>query len=116
MSSAIAPLPTGAGVTVIADRHQQQGGSRPDSDDADERRKPQNPGNGAQMPAPRTTSGEAPLPDPQDDPVPAETLFAVTLLANSMPQSMALPEALRQAGGPDWTPPDSSLHLKDKTI
>ncbi len=116
MSSAIAPLPNGAGVTVIADRHPQQGGSRSDADERGDRQNPRNPGNDAETRATPVLAAEASSFAPEDDPVPAETLFAVTLLASSLPQPTVLPEALRHPPGADWAPPDSPLHLKDKTI
>jgi hypothetical protein len=48
--------------------------------------------------------------------VPAATLFAATLLANELPRQPVTADELKLATGQGWTPPESVLRLKDKTI
>ena len=57
-----------------------------------------------------------PAPVEEEELVPAETLFAATLMANEMVASSNPAEALLRHPGPAWTPPDSPLRLKDKLV
>jgi hypothetical protein len=110
----VAPLPTGGGVTVIAEhrgRREQDG--KPETEGAgdaaaDGRAETVDP-----APAPHH---ELPPPITEEELVPAETLFAATLMANAMPPSNRTTEELRRRSERGWTPPDSPLRLKDKLI
>jgi hypothetical protein len=109
----VAPLPTGGGVTVIAEH---RGRRDQDGQPAGGKR-----GDGGE-PRPETASlappgnHDSPPPIAEEELVPAETLFTATLLANEMAPAPNTAEALRRHAGPAWTPPDSSLRLKDKLI
>ena len=111
MSNTVAPLPTGAGVAPVSEhrsrqeQHRQQGEADQHGEEQAGRRQPQ----------PRFTLEAAPLPVDAEL-VPAETLFAAALLANEMPAPPPSPDTLRLATGHGWTPPESVLRLKDKTI
>jgi len=111
MSSSIAPLPNGGGVTVIAEHRQRR-----DQD-------PRQPGEKDRHDDPRDAEPHhghehhdqaAPVVD--EEAVPAETLFAAALIANELPPSVISPEELKLRTGQGWLPPDSPLRLKDKLI
>ena len=111
MSTSVAPLPTGGGVTVIAEhrgRREQEG--RPDS----------NPERDGAESAPTseapTAHRQAAAPVPDEELVPAATLFAATLMASTLPRTASTADELRLRNDQGWVPPDSSLHLKDKLI
>jgi hypothetical protein len=113
VSTSVAPLPTGGGVTVIAEhrgRREQDGRPDPDAEhDGDDSAA----ANAA--PAPAAHAAIAP-PPPDEELVPAATLFAATLMANSLPRRALTSDELRLRQGQGWVPPDSSLRLKDKLI
>ena len=111
MSSSIAPLPNGGGVTVIAEHRQRR-----DQD-------PRQPGEKDPHDDPRDAEPHhshehhdqaAPVVD--EESVPAETLFAAALIANELPPTLISPEELKLRTGQGWLPPDSPLRLKDKLI
>jgi hypothetical protein len=113
MSSSIAPLPNGLGVTVIAEHRQRQ---EPE---------PRRPGEKDRREETRDAADERhsghgqhnqPPPVVDEESVPAETLFATALIANELPHAMISPQELKLRTGHGWLPPDSSLRLKDKLI
>ncbi len=111
MSSSVAPLPNGGGIAVVAEHRGQRG-----RDEAD--RREQNFGDSREErhpPAPPSPGVEAAAPISDAEPVPAETLFAATLLANTAPYPPSAAE-LRLRGPQEWAPPESLLRLKDKLI
>ena len=111
MSTSVAPLPTGGGVTVIAEhrgRREQEG--RPDSN-------PEHRGEeGAPPDDTPAAHPHAAAPVPDEELVPAATLFAATLMASTLPRTGSTADELRLRSDQGWVPPDSSLHLKDKLI
>lgn len=112
LSTNVAPLPTGTGVATIAGHRPRR---EPDAHHA-----PDEPADGqadaggerGQRPPP------SPLPPaPEDDAVvPAEMLFAATLIANRLVPHPVTAEELRLRSGGGWQPPDLTLRLKDKLI
>jgi hypothetical protein len=117
MSNVVAPLPSGVGVTAIAEHHARRDPDRHHS--ADDEGKAEEHSSGAQEQGGRRTphpAGGAP-PLLADEPgVPAETLFAATLFANDLLQVPPSAEEVRLRNGQGWSPPDSALKLKDKLI
>jgi hypothetical protein len=59
------------------------------------------------------TTHEAPAADAS---LPAGTLFAATMLSSGMATNDAALTELRIRRNRDWTPPESILRLRDKTI
>ena len=113
MSSSIAPLPNGGGVTVIAEHRQRR---EPE---------PRHPGETDRREETRDAADERhggreqpnqPPPVVDEETVPAETLFAAALIANELPHAMISPQELKLRAGHGWLPPDSPLRLKDKLI
>jgi len=102
-------LSTGGGVTPISEQRSRH--DRPHREG--ERHADDQPGHG--RPRERFMPETAPAPA-KDDLVPAETLFATALLANELPRQPVTADELKLATGQGWTPPESSLRLKDKTI
>ena len=51
-----------------------------------------------------------------DESLPAGTLFAATILSATLPVHQAALTELHIRRNRDWTPPESILHLRDKTI
>jgi hypothetical protein len=112
VSTSVAPLPTGGGVTVVAEhrgRREQDGRPDAESEHTGDESAPVTPAQAA-----RTLA--APPPSPDEELVPAETLFEATLMASRLPQRGLASDELRLRQSHDWTPPDSSLRLKDKLI
>jgi len=114
MSNSVAPLPSGVGVASIAEHrprreqeahHQADDEARPDDPDS------QRPGD-----QPQRDHRDAPAPTADEELVPAETLFATALIANSLMSRAPSPEELKLRTNQGWTPPDSPLRLKDKLI
>ena len=110
----VTPLPTGGGVTVIAEhrgRRDQDG--QPEAENRDE--------SGAEGgPQPIEAAAPAhhapPPPVNEEELVPAETLFTATLMANAMGPTEAASDALLRRSERNWTPPESQLRLKDRLI
>jgi hypothetical protein len=112
VSTSVAPLPTGGGVTVIAEhrgRREQDGRADAEPEHAGDESAPAEP-----VAVPPLVA--APPPPPDEELVPAATLFEATLLANSLPRTLPTADELRLRQGQGWVPPDSSLRLKDKLI
>jgi hypothetical protein len=115
MSNGIAPLPTGGGVTVIAEHRSRRDPDQHRAADDDER------GSGSEhrhpedrQPRPHHGSPNVPVLD--ESTVPAETLFETALLANRlMPTTVSHNEILLRQNH-EWIPPESGLRLKDKLI
>lgn len=108
----VAPLPTGGGVTVIAEhrgRRDQDG--RPEAENHDEGAANSRPESPEAAPP---QHHESPPPVTEEELVPAETLFAATLMANAMNPAAGATEALRRRSERVWTPPESPLRLKDR--
>ena len=113
MSNIVAPLPSGVGVASIAEHrprreqeahHQADDEARPDEHDS---------------PSPDEQPREhreGPAPTADEELVPAETLFATALIANSLLPQTPSAEELKLRTSQGWTPPDSPLRLKDKLI
>jgi len=112
MSNSVAALPTGQGVTVIAEHRHRREDEPQHPADSD------SPGDHAAGDQPRHDDPHPEPPPPADEtaPVPAETLFAATLLANALPARLPSSHELRLRRGQRWMPPDSALRLKDKLI
>ena len=112
MSNSVAALPTGTGVTVIAEhRHRRDDepqGSPDGESPTDHSASDQSSGSESHR--------EPPPPPAGTPPVPAETLFAATLLASTLPRRLPSSGELRLRTGRGWAPPDSLLRLKDKLI
>jgi len=114
MSTSIAPLPNGGGVTVIAEHRNRRDPDRGRPGEAEHRDDAQD-GNDAAARQQRDPHDQpAPIVDASS--VPAETLFATALIANRLPQSTISPEELKLRSSHGWLPPDSALRLKDKLI
>jgi hypothetical protein len=110
----VAPLPTGGGVTVIAEhrgRREQEGRSQDDGKDKAAAVEPVHPAASR-----ASVANEAPSPIAEEELVPAETLFAASLMANAAPPAPSAAEEMRRRAERGWTPPDSTLRLKDKLI
>jgi hypothetical protein len=108
MSARIAPLPDGMGVASIADRQPRRnrgGSSRAAAHAADAAAKP-----AAAAPAQAHAAPAA------NETLPPGTLFAATMLSSGMSVSDAALTELRIRRNRDWTPPESILRLRDKTI
>ena len=115
MSDAIAPLPNGMGISVVAEH-----GPRPERDarqhgdnqsrDSEE----QSPTHETGRPHPSTDPAPAPLLD--DPGLPAGTLFTTALIANELDLAPPSSDELKLRAAHGWVPPDSPLHLKDKLI
>lgn len=110
MTTPIAPA-NGTMAMRISERRQRQqpeGGAGKDGREAQ---------SGPQQEAPHQPSpaAEAPPPPLDENPVPAETLFAASLMADRLarPQSVTEAKAFTSHG---WEPPDSPLRLTDKKI
>ena len=114
MSDAILPLSSGTGTVGAVSEHypRRDGSARQRSDDE------HNPD--GHPPSDRHDDQHKrhdSFPPALDDPgVPAETLFAATIIGNELAQHPPSPEELRLRNGGAWLPPDSPLHLKDKLI
>jgi hypothetical protein len=110
----VPPLPTGGGVTVIAEHRGRRDHDGPRQDSRQE----QTPG--GEPAAPLQGAERAPQPPPppaaEDELVPAETLFAASLIANASRRVAASPEPPLRATDRGWQPPESPLRLKDKLI
>jgi hypothetical protein len=111
LSLVIAPLPNSIGITAVADRRpRQESDSRhkPDSD------QPDTNDDNAENHARKTH-----LPAPQTEPdltMPAETLFATTLMAIEMlPRALSQNE-LKLRNNQNWLPPYSAMRLRDRLI
>lgn len=113
MSDIVAPVPTGFGVTAIGEHRPQRDGNAPHRQDEEHAAEDRHPDEGASRRQPRHGTPPPPVEDP---PVPAETLFATTIFANQLMRQPPSPEELRLRNGQAWSPPDSSLRLKDKLI
>lgn len=114
MSSSIAPLPTGGGVTVIAEHRNRRDPDRGSGAPPNRSDDPQDAADDASRRGRDHSDSQPPIVD--DAAVPAETLFAAALIANGLPHSPISPEELRLRSSHDWLPPDSILRLKDKLI
>lgn len=128
MSNTIVVLPTGSGgVAAIGERHRRHEGSRQYRDDerpAEDRDQAtenheittehRGSDDGAHRPQPKRA--DAPAPALDDPGVPAETLFAVTMLGIQLAHQPPSPSEMRLRTGGVWAPPESQLHLKDKLI
>jgi hypothetical protein len=112
LSNSVAPLPTGPGITAIAEhRPRRDPDPRHPADEphAEGHEGPEDGGTRSRRPSP------APPPAEDEEVVPAETLFAAALLANALPRPVS-PDELRLRTAPGWTPPESALRLRDKLI
>jgi hypothetical protein len=108
LSVAIAPLPDSIGITAVADRRQRQESDsrhQPDSDQSD---------NNAENQA-RKTQPAAPQAEP-DFTLPAETLFATTLMALEMLPKALSQNELKLRNDQNWHPPYSAMRLRDRLI
>lgn len=108
MSARIAPLPDGMGVASIADkqpRRNRGGSTRAAAHAAEAAAKPS-----ALAPV------QAHAVSGTDESLPAGTLFAAAMLSSGMPISEAALTELRIRRNRDWSPPESILRLRDKTI
>ena len=112
MSSSIAPLPSGGGVTVIAE-HRQRRDQDPRLPGEKDRH---DPTDGGDEPRHDHEHHDQAAPVVDEEAVPAETLFAAALIANELPPTLISPEELKLRNGQAWLPPDSPLRLKDKLI
>jgi hypothetical protein len=107
----VTPLPTGAGVTVIAEHRGRRDHDEPKQDNGKE----QVPGGEPATPAPPVARDQPP-PVAEDELVPAETLFAASLIANAARAAAAPAEPPPRPGDRGWRPPESPLRLRDKLI
>lgn len=112
MSNSVAPLPTGQGVTVIAEHRQRRENEPQTSTDSD------SSGDHPAGDQSRRDDAHRDAPPPVNAiaPVPAETLFAATLLANALPLEQPSSDEMRLRHSLGWVPPDSALRLRDKLI
>jgi hypothetical protein len=110
----VTPLPTGGGVTVIAEHRGRRDHDEPKQDDGKE----QAPGGEPATPAlpPVRAAHEPSPPVAEDELVPAEILFAASLIANGARFPLPPAEAPPRPPERGWQPPDSPLRLKDKLI
>jgi len=110
----VTPLPTGGGVMVIAEHRGRRDHDEPRQDDSKE----QAPGGEPAMPAPPLARAAQSPPPPvaEDELVPAETLFAASLIANASRDAARPAEPPPRPNERSWQPPDSPLRLKDKLI
>jgi hypothetical protein len=109
----VPPLPTGSGVTVIAEHR----GRRDHDERQQHSRKEQAPTGEPAVPVQDAERPPHAPPPPvaEDELVPAETLFAASLIANAS-RSVAPAEPPPRPVERSWQPPDSPLRLKDKLI
>ena len=112
MSNVIAPLPGGL-VTVVAEHHARRD---PDPHHAPEEETAEDSSGGERHSADeRQHKSTQPVAPVVDDPgVPAEMLFAAALFANRMLPNAPSPEEYQLRRPQEWTPPESSLRLKDR--
>ncbi|HEY4199847.1 MAG TPA: hypothetical protein VGM83_04735 [Devosiaceae bacterium] len=110
MSARIAPLPDGMGISSITDKQS--------------RRSAATPGRRSSKTSPTAPSPDLPAaPDPasivlpsEDETLPAGTLFAAAVLSAQLPAYPASLDQIQLRQNRDWTPPESTLRLTDKTI
>lgn len=112
MNTNVAPLPTGHGVTLIAEQRARRDGDPRQPRDGEAQSEPRDNAPDGGPAAPRQI---APLAAEAAE-MPAEMLFAAALMASDMPLPRGPSPALRRTATPAWTPPDSPLRLKDKLI
>jgi len=113
MSNVIAPLPGGLGVTMVAEHHSGRNSDThhpPDEEPSDEHATDEHRSPDSRH---RQTATPAPAPVLDDPVVPAETLFEATLLANRLLPNGPSPKEYLLRRPQEWTPPESSLRLKD---
>jgi hypothetical protein len=109
----VAPLPTGGGVTGIAEhRGRRDQDAQPEAETKGESSADSRGEADSVLPQ----HHEPPPPVTEEELVPAETLFAATLMANAMGSPDSAAETLRRRSERSWTPPDSPLRLKDRLI
>jgi hypothetical protein len=110
----VTPLPTGGGVMVVAEHRGRRDHDEPRRDDSHEPA----PGGEPAMPASAVARPPRDRPPPvaEDELVPAETLFAASLIANASRAAATPAKPLPRPVERGWQPPDSSLRLKDKLI
>lgn len=113
MSNSVAPLPSGIGVASIAEHRPRRDpeGHHPADDEP-----PADDHNSPSTEQPQAEHHDTPAPVADEAVVPAETLFATALLANIFTPSTPSPEEVKLRTSQGWTPPESSLRLKDKLI
>jgi hypothetical protein len=109
----VTPLPTGGGVTVVAEHRGRRDHDEPRQDDGKEQARDGE----ATAPAvpPARLAHEAPPPVADEQLVPAETLFAASLIANAA-RGVAPADPAPRPVERGWQPPESPLRLKDKLI
>lgn len=114
MPNSVLPLPTGFGVTAITEHrsHRQPDPHLPPHKDASagEHETPDQPQHH------EADHHDTPPPLTDDVGVDPETLFATTLFANELLRVPPLAGEPRLKAPPEWAPPDSPLHLRDKLI
>jgi hypothetical protein len=86
-------------------------------DRRDRRRRPATPDSQSADPQATTSSPStviaAPAPPQSPDSPDSELLFAASLIATDLPVASTYG---RKAPPPDWAPPDSPFHLRDKLV
>jgi hypothetical protein len=110
----VPPLPTGGGVTVIAEHRGRRDHDEPQRESRKEQMptgEPATPLQGADRPP-----HAPPPPVAEDELVPAEILFAASLIANASRAVVVPAEPPPRAADRGWQPPESPLRLKDKLI
>lgn len=113
MSAISAPMPASIGITSIADRHQ-----RPTQQRRKVVAKTAQAGSIAVNSEFSSQHSSAPPFDRQEEDasLPADTLFAVALIANQMPLHHTTIDEVMLRVSHEWIPPDSEYQLTDKTI
>jgi hypothetical protein len=109
MSATISPMSVAIGVGTIADRQHrpQNHGRRSTAKPAQNAKPDEATQNQAQ--------GQINIAE-EDEGFPAETLFAVALIANHLPARPANAGEVMLRLSHEWTPPDSAFQLTDRTI
>jgi hypothetical protein len=113
MSDLVASLPSGFGLSPVNEHHTRREGAPHHRQDEEHAHEDGPRDEGSDHNRPRQDSPPPPVDDPG---VPAETLFAATMLANQLSQQPPSPGEYRLRNGQAWSPPDSPLRLKDKLI
>jgi hypothetical protein len=114
LSIVIAPLPNSMGVGAVGDRRPWQQPNLRRKADAEPN--PDKSDDGSESGAGQQSAQHGPVNAALDLAMPAETLFATTLMATQMLPRTLSPNELKLRNSQNWLPPYSALRLKDKLI
>jgi hypothetical protein len=111
MSARIAPEPISNALPTVADYRSRSSGA--DQAQVVETGGGSTPAAADEPAVPRPADVLPPLPAPPDPP---GTMFAAAVMAGALSPRPETPQEIFLRLGSAWSPPDSSLHLADRTI